>query len=37
MGDQYIESWIDMGAKPGKDGKPILAGVWERVNVKSLV
>ena len=31
------KSWIDMGTKPGADGKPILAGVWERVNVKSLV
>ncbi|MBN8999069.1 MAG: extracellular solute-binding protein, partial [Rhizobiales bacterium] len=37
MGGQYAESWIDMGTKPGKDGKPILAGIWERVNVKSLV
>jgi len=37
MGGQYAESWIEMGTKPGKDGKLILAGVWERVNVKSLV
>ena len=34
---QYIQSWLDMATKPGKDGKPIMAGVWERVNVKSLV
>ncbi len=35
--DQYIQSWLDMATKPGKEGKPIVAGVWERVNVKSLV
>jgi len=35
---QYIQSWLDMATKPsGKDGKPTMVGVWERVNVKSLV
>lgn len=34
---QYLQSWLDMATKPGADGKPIMAGAWERVNVKSLV
>ncbi len=34
---QYLQSWLDMATKPDKDGKPVMAGVWERVNVKSLV
>ncbi|WP_156899461.1 extracellular solute-binding protein, partial [Pleomorphomonas koreensis] len=34
---QYQPSWLDMGTKPGPDGKPTLVGIWERVNVKSLV
>ena len=34
---QYLQSWLDMAVKPSKDSKPIMAGVWERVNVKSLV
>ncbi len=34
---QYAQSWLDMATKPSKDGKPIMAGVWERVNVKSLI
>jgi alpha-glucoside transport system substrate-binding protein len=34
---QYIDSWLDMATQPGPDGKPIMVGVWERVNVKSLV
>ncbi len=34
---QYIQSWLDMATKPDKTGAPIMAGVWERVNVKSLV
>lgn len=34
---QYLQSWLDMGTKPGPDGKPVMVGVWERVNVKSLV
>ena len=34
---QYIPSWVDMATKQGKDGNPGIYGVWERVNVKSLV
>jgi alpha-glucoside transport system substrate-binding protein len=34
---QYIDSWLDMATQPGPDGKPTMYGVWERVNVKSLV
>ena len=34
---QYLQSWLDMATKPSKDGTPIMAGVWERVNVKSLI
>jgi alpha-glucoside transport system substrate-binding protein len=34
---QYIQSWLDMATKPSADGKPTMVGVWERVNVKSLV
>ena len=34
---QYLQSWLDMATKPNADGKPIMAGLWERVNVKSLV
>jgi alpha-glucoside transport system substrate-binding protein len=34
---QYIQSWLDMATKPGVGGKPVMAGIWERVNVKSLV
>jgi alpha-glucoside transport system substrate-binding protein len=37
MQGQYLQSWIDMSMVPGADGTPIMAGVWERVNVKSLV
>ncbi|MBX7214518.1 MAG: ABC transporter substrate-binding protein [Thermoflexales bacterium] len=33
----YNKSWLDMATMPGKDGKGIMAGVWERVNGKSLV
>lgn len=33
----YNQSWIDMGMMPSKDGKKILAGIWGRVNGKSLV
>ncbi|HQV70470.1 MAG TPA: ABC transporter substrate-binding protein [Thermoflexales bacterium] len=32
----YNQSWLDMATMAGKDGK-IMAGVWERVNGKSLV
>jgi alpha-glucoside transport system substrate-binding protein len=34
---QYIDSWLDMATHPGVDGTPTKVGVWERVNVKSLV
>lgn len=34
---QYLQSWLDMATKTDKDGKSVMAGVWERVNVKSLV
>lgn len=34
---QYLQSWLDMATKTTADGTPIMAGVWERVNVKSLV
>lgn len=34
---QYIDSWLDMATHPGPDGQPVMVGVWERVNVKSLV
>ena len=33
----YIQSWLDMGTKPGPDGKPIMAGLWARANVKGIV
>ena len=32
----YNQSWLDMATIPGKDGD-IMAGVWNRSNVKSLV
>jgi alpha-glucoside transport system substrate-binding protein len=33
----YNQSWLDMATMPGKDGKPIMAGVWESANGKSIV
>jgi alpha-glucoside transport system substrate-binding protein len=33
---QYNQSWLDMGTMQGPDG-PIVAGVWNRFNGKSLV
>jgi alpha-glucoside transport system substrate-binding protein len=33
----YNKSWLDMATMKGKDGQPMMAGVWERVNGKSLV
>jgi alpha-glucoside transport system substrate-binding protein len=36
LGETYIQSWLDMGTMQGPNG-PIMAGVWERVNGKSLV
>jgi len=35
--NNYIQSWLDMGTKPGPDGKPIMAGLWARVNVKGTI
>ena len=32
----YIESWLDMATMPSPEG-PIMAGIWGRVNGKSLV
>ncbi|MNB87512.1 Multiple sugar-binding protein precursor [compost metagenome] len=32
----YNQSWLDMSTMDGKDGK-IMAGIWNRSNVKSLV
>jgi len=32
----YNQSWLDMATMPGPDG-PVMAGVWGRVNGKSLV
>ena len=34
---QYIPGWVDMATKEGQDGTRGIYGVWERVNVKSLV
>ncbi len=33
----YNESWLDMAMMESKDGSKIMAGVWGRVNGKSLV
>jgi len=33
----YDQYWLDQATMPGKDGKPIMAGVWERVNGKGFV
>jgi alpha-glucoside transport system substrate-binding protein len=33
----YLQSWLDMGQMPGKDGKMITGGIWNRFNAKSLV
>lgn len=34
---QYDQSWLDMATLPGPDGEPVMAGVWQRINAKSLV
>ena len=36
MEEQYNQSWLDMATMEGPDG-PIMAGIWHRANVKSLV
>jgi alpha-glucoside transport system substrate-binding protein len=33
----YNAYWVDQSMMPGKDGTPIMAGVWERVNGKGFV
>ena len=33
----YNQSWLDMAMMDGADGREIMAGVWHRVNAKSLV
>ena len=33
----YNPYWINQSMMPGKDGTPIMAGVWERVNGKGFV
>jgi len=33
----YNQYWLDQSMMPGKDGSPIMAGVWERVNGKGFV
>jgi len=34
---QYNQSWLDMATMAGADGSPMMAGVWQRFNGKSLV
>lgn len=33
----YQQSWLDMATMPNPEGQMIMAGVWHRVNAKSLV
>jgi alpha-glucoside transport system substrate-binding protein len=33
----YNQSWLDMAMMPGKNGQKLMAGVWGRVNGRSLV
>ena len=35
--DRYNPSWLEMAMVEGPDGEPIMAGVWQRFNGKSLV
>jgi alpha-glucoside transport system substrate-binding protein len=35
--ENYIQSWLDMAMVSGPDGNPMMAGVWQRFNGKSLV
>ena len=35
--ETYIDSWLDMATMPGPDGNDIIAGVWHRAAVKSMV
>ena len=34
---QYNQSWLDMATMKGKDGQDVMAGVWNRSSMKSLV
>lgn len=34
---QYAQSWLDMSSMENKDGSKIIAGIWSRSSVKSLV
>jgi len=33
----YIQSWLDMATMTGADGKPVMAGLWARANVKGSI
>ena len=35
--ENYLQSWLDMAMQPGPDGQPMMTGVWQRFNGKSLV
>lgn len=35
--NNYIQSWLDMATMPGSNGKPIMAGLWGRANVKGTI
>ena len=37
LSGNYIQSWLDMATIPTGDGSTIMAGVWNRINGKSLV
>jgi alpha-glucoside transport system substrate-binding protein len=37
LSQNYIQSWLDMATIPTGDGSNIMAGVWNRINGKSLV
>ncbi|OUM94164.1 MAG: ABC transporter substrate-binding protein [Thermobacillus sp. ZCTH02-B1] len=34
---QYAQSWLDMATMPGPNGEDVMAGIWARSSVKSLV
>lgn len=37
LSENYIQSWLDLATMPGPDGEDIMAGVWHRASVKSMV
>ncbi len=37
LDENYIQSWLDLATMPGPDGEDIMAGVWHRASVKSMV